>query len=101
MCSPGRKLLLDDGKLLARVDTAEPEAHSCAPWCGAECCKAAKASGSTGADGPTPTLTTEDKENLAIAAGCGVTGACAALCARRCGYPSLRRGAGRGQCSAT
>lgn len=38
---PGQELLLDDGKLLARVDTAEPDALVCTVMRGG-CCKAAK-----------------------------------------------------------
>ena len=38
---PGQELLLDDGKLLARVDTAEPDALVCT-IVRAGCCKAAK-----------------------------------------------------------
>ena len=70
---PGQQLLLDDGKLLARVDTAEPEALVCTVVRGGvlQSCKSLAA---PGADIQMPTLTAEDKENLAIAANCGVTG---------------------------
>ena len=70
---PGQTLLLDDGKLLARVDTAEPEALVCTVVRGGvlQSCKSLAA---PGADIQMPTLTAEDKENLAIAANCGVTG---------------------------
>ena len=66
---PGQELLLDDGKLLARVDTAEPEALVCTIVL-----QSRKSLAALGADIQMPTLTTEDKENLAIAADCGVTG---------------------------
>ena len=70
---PGQELLLDDGKLLARVDTAEPEALVCTVVRGGVL-QSRKSLAAPGADIQMPTLTTEDKENLAIAAGCGVTG---------------------------
>ena len=70
---PGQELLLDDGKLLARVDTAEPEALVCTVVRGGVL-QSRKSLAAPGADIQMPTLTVEDKENLAIAAGCGVTG---------------------------
>ena len=70
---PGQELLLDDGKLLARVDTAEPEALVCTVVRGGVL-QSRKSLAAPGADIQMPTLTAEDKENLAIAAGCGVTG---------------------------
>ena len=70
---PGQELLLDDGKLLARVDTAEPEALVCTVVRGGVL-QSRKSLAAPGADIQMPTLTTEDKENLAIAADCGVTG---------------------------
>ena len=70
---PGQELLLDDGKLLARVDTAEPDALVCTVVRGGVL-QSRKSLAAPGADIQMPTLTAEDKENLAIAAGCGVTG---------------------------
>ena len=70
---PGQELLLDDGKLLARVDTAEPDALVCTVMRGGVL-QSRKSLAAPGADIQMPTLTAEDKENLAIAAGCGVTG---------------------------
>ena len=69
---PGQELLLDDGKLLARVDTAEPDALVCTVMRGGVL-QSRKSLAAPGADIQMPTLTTEDKENLAIAADCGVT----------------------------
>ena len=70
---PGQELLLDDGKLLARVDAVEPEALVCTVVRGGVL-QSRKSLAAPGADIQMPTLTTEDKENLAIAADCGVTG---------------------------
>ena len=70
---PGQTLLLDDGKLLARVDAAEPEALVCTVVRGGVL-QSRKSLAAPGADIQMPTLTAEDKENLAIAANCGVTG---------------------------
>ena len=70
---PGQELLLDDGKLLARVDTAEPDALVCTIVRGGVL-QSRKSLAAPGADIQMPTLTAEDKENLAIAADCGVTG---------------------------
>ena len=64
---------VDDGKLLARVDTAEPDALVCTVMRGGVL-QSRKSLAAPGADIQMPTLTTEDKENLAIAADCGVTG---------------------------
>ena len=70
---PCQELLLDDGKLLARVDTAEPNALVCTVMRGGVL-QSRKSLAAPGADIQMPTLTAEDKENLAIAANCGVTG---------------------------
>ena len=67
------KDLLDDGKLLAQVDTAEPDALVCTVVRGGVL-QSRKSLAAPGADIQMPTLTAEDKENLAIAADCGVTG---------------------------
>ena len=67
---PGQTLLLDDGKLLARVDTAEPEALVCTVVRGGVL-QSRKSLAAPGAD---IQMTAEDKEKLAIAANCGVTG---------------------------
>ena len=60
-------------ELLARVDAVEPEALVCTVVRGGVL-QSRKSLAAPGADIQMPTLTTEDKENLAIAADCGVTG---------------------------
>jgi len=55
------------------VDTAEPDALVCTVMRGGVL-QSRKSLAAPGADIQMPTLTTEDKENLAIAADCGVTG---------------------------
>ena len=55
------------------MDTAEPDALVCTVVRGGVL-QSRKSLAAPGADIQMPTLTTEDKENLAIAAGCGVTG---------------------------
>ena len=72
-----RTLLLDDGKLLVQVDTAEPDgaALQCTVVRGGtlQSRKSLAAPGLT--DGRSPTLTEEDLQNLASwQAACGVTG---------------------------
>ena len=59
---PGQELLLDDGKLLARVDTAEPEALVCTVVRGGVL-QSRKSLAAPGADIQMPTLTTEDKDS--------------------------------------
>ena len=56
---PGQELLLDDGKLLARVDTAEPDALVCTVMRGGVL-QSRKSLAAPGADIQMPTLTTED-----------------------------------------
>ena len=70
---PGQELLLDDGKLLARVDTVEPDALCCTVVRGGVL-QSRKSLAAPGARVELPTLTAEDRENLRIAADCGVTG---------------------------
>ena len=70
---PGQELLLDDGKLLARVDTVEPDALCCTVVRGGVL-QSRKSLAAPGAHVELPTLTAEDRENLRIAADCGVTG---------------------------
>ena len=72
-CRPGQQLLLDDGRLLVQVTDAAPDALTCTVLRGGVL-QSRKSLAAPGADIQMPTLTTEDKENLAIAAGCGVTG---------------------------
>ena len=64
---PGQELLLDDGKLLARVDAVESDALVCTVVRGGVL-QSRKSLAAPGADIQMPTLTAEDKENLAIAA---------------------------------
>ena len=72
-CRPGQQLLLDDGRLLVQVTAAETDALTCTVLRGGVL-QSRKSLAAPGADIQMPTLTAEDKENLAIAAGCGVTG---------------------------
>ncbi len=70
---PGQELLLDDGKLLAQVDTVEPDALCCTVVRGGVL-QSRKSLAAPGTRVALPTLTAEDRENLRIAADCGVTG---------------------------
>ena len=70
---PGQQLLLDDGKLLARVDTVEPDALLCTVLRGGVL-QSRKSLAAPGICVDMPTLTAEDHENLRLAAACGVTG---------------------------
>lgn len=70
---PGQELLLDDGKLLVRVDTAGPEALLCTVLRGGVL-QSRKSLAAPGIAVNMPTLTAEDTENLRLAAACGVTG---------------------------
>ena len=70
---PGQNLLLDDGRLLVQVAEADGAALQCTVVRGGTL-QSRKSLAAPGADIQMPTLTTEDKENLAIAADCGVTG---------------------------
>ena len=70
---PGQELLLDDGKLLARVDAVEPEALVCTIVRGGVL-QSRKSVAAPGVMVAMPTLTAEDEENLRAASACGVTG---------------------------
>lgn len=70
---PGQELLLDDGKLLARVDTASDGTLHCTVLRGG-LLESRKSIAAPGVTVHSPTLTTEDLQNLGIAASCGVTG---------------------------
>ena len=88
---PGQQLLLDDGKLLVRVDAvALPEALVCTVVRGGTL-QSRKSIGSTGGRHPDALALTTDGASLHNLdhrnAECGVTGCHAALCARRSGYP--------------
>ena len=70
---PGQQLLLDDGRMLVQVHRREADSLLCTVVRGGVL-QSRKSLAAPGADIQMPTLTAEDKENLAIAAGCGVTG---------------------------
>ena len=70
---PGQKLLLDDGKILARVDRAEKGRLDCTILRGGVL-RSRKSIAAPGLVIDAPTLTAEDRENLKIAKACGVTG---------------------------
>jgi len=70
--TPGQKLLLDDGKLLLRVNTVDTALH-CTVLRGGVL-QSRKSIAAPGLSVPMPTLTSEDLANLRIAASCGVTG---------------------------
>lgn len=70
---PGQKLLLDDGKLLAKVDAVEADALRCTVLRGG-LLQSRKSIAAPGAVVDSPTLTAEDLENLKAAKKCGVTG---------------------------
>ena len=70
---PGQLLLLDDGKLLAEVTAAGPDALVCTVLRGGVL-QSRKSIAAPGLSVPMPTLTSEDLANLRIAASCGVTG---------------------------
>ena len=72
-CRPGQKLLLDDGRILARVVHCEPEALLCTVLRGGEL-QSRKSIAAPGLTVASPTLTGEDLQNLRIAKQCGVTG---------------------------
>lgn len=71
--APGQELLLDDGKLLARVDTISHGTLSCTVLRGG-LLESRKSIAAPGVTVPSPTLTAEDLANLEMAAACGVTG---------------------------
>ena len=70
--TPGQKLLLDDGKLLLRVNAVDTALH-CTVLRGG-LLQSRKSIAVPGVEVPSPTLTDEDLQNLHIAADCGVTG---------------------------
>lgn len=70
---PGQQLLLDDGKILVRVEQASPEELHCTVLRGGVL-QSHKSIAAPGLVVPSPTLTAEDEENLRLAARCGVTG---------------------------
>ena len=70
--TPGQKLLLDDGKLLLRVNAVDTALH-CTVLRGG-LLQSRKSIAVPGVEVPSPTLTDEDLQNLRVAAGCGVTG---------------------------
>ena len=70
---PGQELLLDDGRLLARVEAAEPDGLDCTVLRGGSL-QSRKSIAAPGAEIHSPTLTAEDRENLRAARRCGVTG---------------------------
>ena len=70
--TPGQKLLLDDGKLLLRVNAVDTALH-CTVLRGG-LLQSRKSIAVPGVEVSSPTLTDEDLQNLRVAAGCGVTG---------------------------
>ena len=70
--TPGQKLLLDDGKLLLRVNAVDTALH-CTVLRGG-LLQSRKSIAVPGVEVSSPTLTEEDLQNLRVAAGCGVTG---------------------------
>lgn len=70
---PGQALLLDDGKLLLRTADADGTALRCTVERGGVL-RSRKSIAAPGLEVPRPTLTGKDRENLALAASCGVTG---------------------------
>lgn len=70
---PGQELLLDDGRLLVRVEAADAAGLDCAVLRGGVL-QSRKSVAAPGAEIRCPTLTAEDRENLRAARRCGVTG---------------------------
>ena len=70
---PGQELLLDDGRLLVRVETADAAGLDCTVLRGGVL-QSRKSVAAPGAEIRCPTLTAEDRENLRAARRCGVTG---------------------------
>ena len=70
---PGQELLLDDGKLLLRVESVRAAALLCTVVRGGVL-QSRKSLAAPGASVNMPTLTAEDMENLRLAFACGVTG---------------------------
>ena len=69
---PGQQLLLDDGKLLLRVNAVDTALH-CTVLRGG-LLQSRKSIAVPGVEVSSPTLTDEDLQNLRVAADCGVTG---------------------------
>lgn len=70
---PGQELLLDDGRLLVRVEAADAAGLGCTVLRGGVL-QSRKSVAAPGAEIHCPTLTAEDRENLRAAQRCGVTG---------------------------
>ena len=70
---PGQELLLDDGRLLVRVEAADAAGLDCTVLRGGVL-QSRKSVAAPGAEIRCPTLTAEDRENLRAARRCGVTG---------------------------
>lgn len=70
---PGQELLLDDGRLLVRVEAADAAGLDCIVLRGGVL-QSRKSVAAPGAEIRCPTLTAEDRENLRAARRCGVTG---------------------------
>ena len=70
---PGQELLLDDGRLLVRVEAADAAGLDCTVLRGGVL-QSRKSVAAPGAEICCPTLTAEDRENLRAARRCGVTG---------------------------
>ena len=71
--APGQELLLDDGRLLLRVEAVDPAGLDCTVLRGG-ILQSRKSIAAPGADIHCPTLTAEDLVNLRAARHCGVTG---------------------------
>ena len=95
---PGQELLLDDGKLLARVDTAEPDALVCTVMRGGVL-QSRKKSGRTGGRYPDAHPDHRGQGEPCHRRRLRRYRGHAALCTRRCGYPQPAAGAGRGRCT--
>ena len=93
---PGQELLLDDGKLLARVDAVEPEALVCTVVRGGVLQK----SGRTGSRYPDAHPDRRGQGKPCHRRRLRRYRGHAALCARRGRYPQPAAGAGRGRCAA-
>lgn len=70
---PGQELLLDDGRLLARVDAVSGGTLHCTVLRGG-LLESRKSIAAPGLEIHSPTLTAEDLQNLDMAVSCGVTG---------------------------
>lgn len=71
--APGQELLLDDGRLLARVDAVSDGTLHCIVLRGG-LLESRKSIAAPGLEIHAPTLTAEDLQNLDMAVSCGVTG---------------------------